>query len=490
MALDGWEAAGYHLRPMTDADYFAWNNRHVWLDGCDLTTELKQAQQEGRDLSGVRREFDRLIAVPKPDDSWHQHLGGQRDRAWHEAAGRVVDAVQELPCRGDYPYVEPSDLAGIRAARPAAMPSGERALPRGLFEKKLHGGLLGRICGCMLGKPVEGWRRDNIRITAQETGNWPLSDYWIKPTDEQAARIAQRGCKSSHAQWASVLRGTIDGMVEDDDTNYTTIGFAIVKEKGAEFSPLDVASFWCRNVPIMHTCTAERAAYRNFVMSILPPDSATYRNPYREWIGAQIRADYFGYANPGDPQRAAEWAWRDAAISHIKNGIYGEMWVAAMLAAAYIETDWPRIIRSGLAQIPAKCRLAEVVDKIIQAHRRGDPYDQVVDLVHAQWNEADHHDWCHTNSNAQVVAMSLLWGEDDYERTIARAVMPGFDTDCNGATAGSLWGVVHGVDAIPAKWTGPMRDRIRTGVHGYFDVKISDLAREMAQVAMKAGARL
>ena len=266
----------------------------------------------------------------------------------------------------------------------------------------------------------------------------------------------------------------------------TTTGFAIVKKYGADFTPVDVANFWCDNIPIFHTCTAERVAYRNFVDCIIPPASATHRNPYREWIGAQIRADYFGYANPGNPKRAAEWAWRDASISHIKNGIYGEMWVAAMLAAAYVEKDWVKIIRAGLAQVPVNCRLREDVEKIITAHAAGLNFEEVVQLVHTQWDERVFHNWCHTNSNAQVVVIGLLWGEDDYEKTITRAIMPAFDTDCNGATAGSLWGVKHGVDALPKKWTRPMHDIIRTGVDGYHEVKISKLAEEMVDVALKA----
>ena len=107
-------------------------------------------------------------------------------------------------------------------------------------------------------------------------------------------------------------------------------------------------------------------------------------------------------------------------------------------------------------------------------------------LVRTQWNEMSAHHWCHTNSNAQIVAVGLLWGGDDYEQTITRAVMPGFDTDCNGATCGSLWGVRHGVDELPRKWTRPMHDLVRTGVAGYHEVKISQLAEEMVHVALQA----
>ena len=89
------------------------------------------------------------------------------------------------------------------------------------------------------------------------------------------------------------------------------------------------------------------------MLAIAPPHSATHRNPYREWIGAQIRGDFFGYAMPGRPGRAAELAWRDACISHVRNGIYGEMWVAAMVAAAAVTDDPRAVVAEGLAQVPA-----------------------------------------------------------------------------------------------------------------------------------------
>ena len=79
----------------------------------------------------------------------------------------------------------------------------------------------------------------------------------------------------------------------------------------------------------------------------------------------------------------------------------------------------------------------------------------------------------------------LLYGQEDFGTAIARAVMPGLDTDCNGATVGSVWGVCNGVDALPPLWTRPIGNRLRTGVAGYHDVKVDELAAEMVDVALK-----
>ncbi|MCL2816162.1 MAG: ADP-ribosylglycohydrolase family protein, partial [Oscillospiraceae bacterium] len=230
-------------------------------------------------------------------------------------------------------------------------------------------------------------------------------------------------------------------------------------------------------------CTAERVAYKNLVNSYLPPESASYCNPYREWIGAQIRADFFGYITPANPELGAEFAYRDAAISHIKNGIYGEMWVAAMLsAAASFDCDIPdvieKIINAGLNEIPENCRLAEDIRKVIGWKKENKTYYEAIEAIHTQYNEHFSHHWCHTNSNAMIVAAALLYGELDLEKTIGYAVMGAFDTDCNGATAGSVLGMLLGAKKLPQKWIDPLCDTIISGVDGFGKVKISFLADE------------
>lgn len=87
----------------------------------------------------------------------------------------------------------------------------------------------------------------------------------------------------------------------DDDTNYTVLAGVLIDKYGRDFTPWDVSRVWLDYQPKNAYCTAERVAFCNFVKGYNPPESAIYKNPYREWIGAQIRADYFRLHKSGRP---------------------------------------------------------------------------------------------------------------------------------------------------------------------------------------------
>ena len=175
--------------------------------------------------------------------------------------------------------------------------------------------------------------------------------------------------------------------------------------------------------------------------------------------------------------------------SHVKNGIYGARWVAAMLAAAAVESDVCRVLEIGLTEIPGRSRLAEAVREVRGWAAAGVDYHAAVARVHARWDENQAHDWCHVIANAQVVALGLLYGDGDFERAVTRAVYPGFDTDCNGATVGSLMGMLLGAAALPRKWTAVLHDRLRTGLSGFASARISALGRELFALSRAVRAR-
>jgi ADP-ribosylglycohydrolase len=203
-------------------------------------------------------------------------------------------------------------------------------------------------------------------------------------------------------------------------------------------------------------------------------------NPYREWIGAMIRADIFGYVSPGDPQAAAVLSYPDAALSHTANGIYGEMWAAALVAAAFASSSAREALDQAARVVPARSRLAESLRLTVSAYDAGDSWESAMESMEKR---LDGYHWVHTINNAEVVAAALLWGEGDFSRTIGLAVEAALDTDCTGATAGSVFGALHGTGALPAHWTAPLEDTMHSAIFGFEGTAISGLAARTVALA-------
>jgi ADP-ribosylglycohydrolase len=449
---------------------------HAWLTLSEtVLIELDQSADEGRNVGGFA-EGTRLIF-----DMYRQ------GRLMEEDAKLLIDRIRGASVAADYPYTEPSDLESIRKARPAQRenPVPFTGDPKSYFDK-VYGAWLGRCAGCLLGQPVEGWRRERITGLLKDTGNYPVK-YYISSVIDKHLRSKYEVIDDRQVYGSSKVNwiNNVTCMPEDDDTNYTILYLKTLETYGRDFSSEDVMTSWLMNVPILHVCTAERVAYKNFVDLVMPPLSGSFYNAYREWIGAQIRADFFGYINPGDPEKAAEYAWRDARISHIKNGIYGEMFCAAMIARGAVSSDIKDIIQSGLKEVPEQSRLSEGIGKVLEWHNEGITWEAALDRVHQIYDEGSNHHWCHTVSNAMICAAALLWGEGDLEKTIGIALCAGFDTDCNAATTGSITGMAAGASKLPEKWIKPLNNKVKSGIDGFGVAELSELAERTAALAFK-----
>ena len=429
-------------------------NIHDWeFYSSNLLTEYQQSIEEGLDIEAYKDVF--LAASRLPKDERKKKLGDI-----------LFDVVISANQKEGYPYMEPSDLETIRNLRTPYSYKKNNTIK---LENKIHGAWMGRVCGCLLGKTIEGIRTDELIPFLKETGNYPMQRY-ILHSDLDKVNLNKYKFGFNSRCYAD----TANGMPVDDDTNYTVLYQEVIEKYGRDFTPFDVSRAWLAYQPKDAYCTAERVAFCNFVKGYEPPESAIYKNPYREWIGAQIRADYFGYINPGNPALAAEMAWRDASISHTKNGIYGEMFVAAMLAVAAETNNIKDIILGGLAEIPHTSRLYKEIISVLDGFEDGVSQSECFKAIHKKYDEHSAHDWCHTISNAMIVAASLLYGQGDYGKSICIAVEAGFDTDCNGATVGSVLGMANGIDSIPDYWTKPINDILHTSIFGVNTVKISD----------------
>ncbi|WP_436842625.1 ADP-ribosylglycohydrolase family protein [Streptomyces niveus] len=342
-----------------------------------------------------------------------------------------------------------------------------------------HAAWLGRAVGCLLGKPVEKLELPAIRALARATGNWPLNTWFTArgvPADLAAAHPWNRRSAGSS------LAENIDGMPEDDDLNYPLLNVLLIQRYGRDFRTSDVARLWLDQLPAGRTFTAERVAYRNLLSGIEPPDTARHHNPFREWIGAAIRADVHGWTHPGDPASAAAQAYRDATLTHTANGVYSAMFVAGTIAAAGGGADVHASLRAGLSVVPPLSRLAQAVRQAIRLARAHTDFDTVVDRLH---DAHGHYHWVHAVPNAALLAAALTHADGDFTGSICRAVSGGWDTDSNGATAGSVAGLLAGhPDRLPERWTAPLKNHLATSVVGFDGIGFDELAR-LTQEALR-----
>jgi ADP-ribosylglycohydrolase len=279
--------------------------------------------------------------------------------------------------------------------------------------------------------------------------------------------------------WVHTTRGRIAGSARDDDIDYAILGLHLLERHGDGLTPDDVAQAWLTLLPYLQVYTAERVVYRNLLRGVPVALAAATRNPYREWIGAQIRGDAFGWVNPGNARRAVALAYQDASLSHVANGVYGELWAAAIVASAFTARTVREAFDRSLRSVPPGSRLYEALASVRDLRDAGATWDTAVRAIQEKWAG---YSWVHTVNNAALVAAGRLWGEDDYAATVGLTVQGGWDTDSNGATAGSVAGVVLGAARLPDHFVTPLLDRTRSALFGYDNASISDLARRTVAI--------
>lgn len=360
-------------------------------------------------------------------------------------------------------YDEPADEAVLLAIVAAVEP---RAPVPGELADRLRAAWLGRAVGNTLGKPVEGLTRSEVETYLRAAEDWPQTGYLplLEPLPAGVPRL--------HPSAPIATAGRFDDVPRDDDLDWTILNLALLERYGRDLTTDNILAGWLDRVPFTQTYTAERAAYRNAIAGLAPPATATYRNPYREWIGALIRGDVFGYVNPGDPGAAARLALVDARLSHVANGLYGEMWAAALVGAALVAGSCAEALGRAQQVLPPRSRLAEALASVETLHAQGADHASALDWVDANLG---HYSWVHTINNAALIAIALLWGRSFMEAA-AIAISGGRDTDSTTATVGSVYGAIHGPRSIPEGLVGTTHIHVRSAVRDFDRVTIADLA--------------
>jgi ADP-ribosylglycohydrolase len=300
-------------------------------------------------------------------------------------------------------------------------------------EEKTFYGWLGQIAAGAFGTALEGYDGKRIRDKYEKLDNYlkPVSTY-------------------------------------NDDLTFQIALMAALEKHGKELSSIDIANEWAGLIPF--AWSAEDIALKNLRLGIYPPESGYRSNPYREWIGAQMRGSICGMLYPGKPLKAAELAYKDGVVSHHNNGVLGEVYNAVMTSIAYYAKDIEQVVTEAMEYIPRKSQYYYVINKAYEIAKSSEDYVYVLEMLGERFAR---YNLVHAYPNIAIEIAAMVHGKGDFDKTLELIGMAGLDVDCNAAQVGNILGVLN--SKVPDKWIEPLKGKFKTYVRRYEEISIREI---------------
>ncbi|MFZ5807658.1 MAG: ADP-ribosylglycohydrolase family protein [Chloroflexota bacterium] len=285
-----------------------------------------------------------------------------------------------------------------------------------------------------------------------------------------------------HTRRLQEVYGVIDSYLTqpetvNDDVVYELAFLDAFESKGRQLTSTDIALEWMRQIPF--GWSAEWVALRNLNMGIFPPDSGTFRNPFNEWIGGQMRGMVCGMLAPGWPFEAARLAYLDGVVSHAANGVYGEMFAAVLTSLAFVLSDIPSLIAEGLRYLPQQSEYVHLTREILALLQHEPDPPRAWELLDTRFQE---YNWIHAYPNLAADLFALWHSGGEMGRAFRWLAHAGLDVDCNAGLVGNILGILS---PVAPQWCDPLEDRLDTYLRGKEHLSIHQLAQRTAQLAKR-----
>jgi ADP-ribosylglycohydrolase len=313
------------------------------------------------------------------------------------------------------------------------------------YVERVYAGVLGKIIGVYLGRPFEGWPYEKIMAELGEI-NYYVHEQRRVPLvvtdDDIAGTFAFVRALADHGSW----RELTSEQIGQAWLNYIIENRSILWWGGLGNS-------------------TEHTAFMRLKQGIPAPRSGSIAlngKTVAEQIGAQIFIDGWAMVSPGDPELATELAGKAARVSHDGEAVYAAQLLAAMEAQAFTEPDLQRLIDCSLGFIPRQSTVYRLVNDLREWHTAEPDWRKTREKIAACYGYDKYLGNCHMIPNHALIHLALLYGGNDFQKTLMIVNTSGWDTDCNSGNVGCLMGIKNGLAGIDAgpDWRGPVADRL------------------------------
>ena len=313
-----------------------------------------------------------------------------------------------------------------------------------------------------------------MKLTVKELQNKILG-CWTGKNIGGALGIACEGMRGQFDFDWYIQPDIYENTPANDDLDLQLVWMGAVEKHGRKINADILADYWLSYIG--PDWCEYGVAKANLKAGMFPPITAGVGNSHAESCGAFIRSEIWACLCPGLPELATRYAYEDAIVDHNKNGVYGELFCAALESAAFVENDKFKLLDIALSYIPKDCEVAKAVNIVIDGYKNGkshiDVRKQVMMETPCTFGIKDSTDantegfpldvlGMDAPANIAFAIIGLLYGEDDFGKSLCIAVNCGEDSDCSAATLGALLGIMLGYDKLPEKWLEPIGGKIST----------------------------
>tara|TARA_B100001057_G_scaffold327029_1_gene327317 strand:- start:466 stop:2628 length:2163 start_codon:yes stop_codon:yes gene_type:complete len=311
------------------------------------------------------------------------------------------------------------------------------------FEEKVYAGVLGKIIGVFLGRPFEGWSYDRI---IKELG--PIN-YYVNDKLDYPLPVSDDD-----------ITGTFTFLRAFRECNYNK-----------NITAKDIGKTWLNNIIEDKTIlwwggkghSTEDTAFQNLKQGIDAPDSGSIKTNGKviaEQIGAQIFIDGWAMVAPGDPEKAIYYAKLAASVSHDGEAIYGAQVIAALESMAFVEHNLTKLVDQAKKFVPDNSVIYKLISDIQEWRSKNLDWKQAREKITENYGYDKYLGNCHIVPNHALIIMALLFGDDDFQKTMMIVNTAGWDTDCNSGNVGCILGIKNGLDGLKSgpDYLSPIND--------------------------------
>ena len=300
-----------------------------------------------------------------------------------------------------------------------------------VFENKVYAGVLGKIIGVYLGRPFEGWSYDRIM---EELG--PIN-YYVNDKLDFPIHVTDDDLSGTFRFINALKHFNYDKNISAKQIGQTWLNYCLENQTILAWAGKGILT--------------EESAYMNLKQGIHAPESGSIERNGKviaEQIGAQIFIDGWGMVSPGDPEQAVELAKRAGSVSHDGESVYGAQVVAAMESMAFIENDIKKIIEESKKFVPTDSTIYKLISDIQDWSSGNLDWEQARSKIEDKYGYSKFPGNCHIVPNHALIILALLFGDDDFQKSLMIVNTAGWDTDCNSGNVGCILGIKNGLEGI------------------------------------------